>query len=236
MFTKPLIAAALLPICWGALSWLTIALSYQPLGISGASWYSLRFVIGWLIVYFLFRNSLRQSLSSTVYFFQTALPVPPYTLFVALMFVSMALYWWTAVTFFSLMAISIIEEFFSRIVFIKYPHLTPNKFLLLALISSASFALMHWFYQFDFCYGFTACEGINKFADHSAFGFLLAMIAYKTKRIELPIIVHIVSNINGAIMQAFPAFFALNLAILLAFYTLILGACHAPSSLKPSHK
>ena len=88
---------------------------------------------------------------------------------------------------------AILEELICRSFFIKY-NLKPKRFLWWALLSSAAFSIIHWCYlNPGYCIAANS-QQIFYFFNHLLFGFILAAITYKTKRLEPAILVHMLSN------------------------------------------
>lgn len=87
------------------------------------------------------------------------------------------------------------EELLCRGIFIKYPDMTNKEFPIWAILTSSTFALNHWFMDLD--YGLLAyVEQVYKFVMHFTFGIILAGISFKSKKIELSLIRHSVSNLQ----------------------------------------
>lgn len=80
-----------------------------------------------------------------------------------------------------------LEEIICRSAFIKYK-MGTIEFLFYNTLGSLSFTFMHLWYYPD--------RGIieNLFYGHFEFAFMLGLLAYKSKFIELPIIIHMLSN------------------------------------------
>ena len=82
-----------------------------------------------------------------------------------------------------------IEELLAHILFIRY-RMQLGEFLLFNFLSAFTFTLMHAGYN----------EVIPSLYEllsrgHFPFGFLMGIVAYKTQRIEVPIIIHALSNL-----------------------------------------
>jgi len=88
---------------------------------------------------------------------------------------------------------SYLEELFSRSIFVKYD-LSLLEFMVINTISSCAFTLMHLGYR-----GFEDMSLSQLLLNgHFEFSFLLGIIAYKTKRIELTTILHVLHNLARA--------------------------------------
>jgi len=86
-----------------------------------------------------------------------------------------------------------LEELICRSFFVKYTF-TPKEFLSWALLNAAAFSVMHWCYlNPGYCVAGTGQQLFN-FLNHFVFGFTLAAIVYKTKRLEATILIHMLSN------------------------------------------
>ena len=83
----------------------------------------------------------------------------------------------------------IIEELIARSFLIKNK-INISQFFLFNTISSIAFTIMHTFYYQD---GISLHQLILN--GHFAFSFTMGILAYKTQRIEVPIIIHMLSNL-----------------------------------------
>ena len=94
---------------------------------------------------------------------------------------------------FAVVAGPCLEEFLSRSIFAKY-NMSVIQFVFFNCISSLAFTLMHLGFQSPPPTLFS----LFFIKDHFFFSFLLGIIAYKSKRIELSIGMHAASNIFRA--------------------------------------
>lgn len=90
----------------------------------------------------------------------------------------------------------IFEEYLIRAPLRRWFKAGYLKLLIATTLSSALFALMHWFYLPDFGASMSFEEHQTKFLAHFIFGFVLAVIYFATKRIQIPLILHIISNLR----------------------------------------
>lgn len=66
----------------------------------------------------------------------------------------------------------------------------------MAVISSVFFSIMHWFYLPDLGASMSFPEHIQKFIAHFIFGMVMAILYFITKRIQVPLAFHIISNLQ----------------------------------------
>jgi membrane protease YdiL (CAAX protease family) len=203
---------ALLPLWWGIFNFITIKASYYfapyvpALLVSGAFLTTIRTITAFLILPIFFQKAWRQSKQYAVSVFGYPVPVGNLRLFFILMGIGLVLLWSPnqplATVASAAFLYTILEELIARSFFIKYDF-TPRQFLPWALLSSAAFSLMHWCYlNPGYCVAATS-EQLFNFFNHFIFGFTLAAITYKTKRLEPAILIHMLSNSVWALGQFF---------------------------------
>lgn len=90
----------------------------------------------------------------------------------------------------------IFEELFCRLPLSLEFHRRWWRRVLILVISSGSFALLHWFYLADFGAALSPLENLEKFGMHFVFGAGMGALYMVTKRIEVPIVVHMISNLR----------------------------------------
>ena len=181
---------ALAPLVWGIFSWLvwhnTIVTSF-PFRLliltSGAS----------IIVIRCFGSFFQKALHQRLYFLNYSIPLLPWWAF--LLFVWIGVFTCltplcdypiiSAVTQ-GILVYSILEEFITRSFFIRY-RMRMVEFFILNALSALSFSLMHCFYGESLLQALTV--------GHFGFSFILSCIVYKTNRIELTILLHMLANI-----------------------------------------
>jgi len=153
-------------------------------------------VISGIIIIF-FRKSLNDSLKNKLLFFDRQIPLPPWWVFLLLIFSGLAVILFTPLKqyatiqnlVYGVIISATIEEFIARSFFIKYK-MGLWEFLLLNTISSLAFTFMHSFYNQEF----VSCFDLMQ-RGHFPFSFMLGIIVYKAQRIELTIILHMLSNL-----------------------------------------
>lgn len=188
----------LAPLIWGILTWLiqTYAIDYS-FRFGTLSVTSLFYFVIIAALVFLFGPSLdNASKKYQLYIDRYYVAVPQWRYF--LMLVVIASCFLVVRIFESLllqsllygiMFSSIIEEIITRSFFVKY-NMKWLEFLCWNSISSLAFTLMHAFYA-DYQGGFYATLQNG----HFPFSFMLGIIVYKTQRIEVAMILHMLSNI-----------------------------------------
>jgi len=85
---------------------------------------------------------------------------------------------------------AVVEELVTRSFFIKY-RMRIWEFIFFNILSSAAFTYMHTFYEKD---GVALTELFLQ-RGHLMFSFILGVIAYKTQRIEIAMLLHMLSNL-----------------------------------------
>lgn len=205
----------LLPFTWGILFYGLIWLSSLAAGtklapiVNEATLYIPAVLLTLFIVYKIYGPALKKSLATPVIFFGVRLPVIPLPFFIALIFIGLPMLPFANVTLVhfiqTIMIGATLEELLSRAFFIKYRNM-GKEFLLWAPLLSATFSLNHWFYFYaqNFHIDPTWQLAFQRFLVHFGYGFILSMLTYKTKRLEIPTILHIIGNINGYIYRYSP--------------------------------
>lgn len=187
---------ALAPLVWGLI---TYFLAFGP-GAALHIGYSIRLLAGIAFLTFYFYKTLESArLKTIVFLFDYPLIIPSWKLLIGLtsflllihtFFFSWGVYPVFDSLVFGVFGSSCLEELLSRTLFIKY-RMKPAEFIGFNILSSCVFTLMHagfesippsW-YELFFMRG------------HFEFAFLLGLIAYKTQRIEIVIIIHMLSNL-----------------------------------------
>ncbi|MBY0109536.1 MAG: CPBP family intramembrane metalloprotease [Candidatus Babeliaceae bacterium] len=186
---------ALAPLWWGLITYFLAYGAGMQLNIS----YSVRLLIAIFLVSYYFYKSLEHSrLHTTALIFNYPIRTPGWELLVGVTIGLLLLYrlfftWGTYPVFDSLVlgvfGSSCLEELLSRMVFIKY-RMKPLEFIFFNILSACAFTLMHTGYEPIMP---SLIELFSR--GHFQFSFLLGIIAYKTQRIEIPIIVHMLSNL-----------------------------------------
>lgn len=185
---------SLAPLAWGILTWFLAFGPGQFLFIS----YSMRLLIGIILLTTIFYKTLEyRRLHTNVLLFDIPIYFPSWLLFfftsIVLLIINIFFFKYDTAFLnsmtFIIFAGSLLEEFISRDFFIKY-EMKGLEFIIFNFISATTFTLMHSGYS-------TPTPNIwNLFFErgHFPFAFLLNIIAFKTKRIELPLIIHMLSN------------------------------------------
>ncbi len=100
----------------------------------------------------------------------------------------------TRATFGSIVS-PILEEYLCRAPLRRWLG-NPCQFAALSVLSSGIFASMHWFYLYDFGASLRAVDAAEKFLAHFLFSLLMCVVFYFTKRIQIPILLHGLSNLR----------------------------------------
>ncbi len=223
---------ALSPALWGAITWF---FAWGPGNILPVS-YPLRQLTGIVILITYFYKTLQYTSShNQVFLFEYPLRIPhwkilSYTTVVLLILYCIYLQFFTwdySPVFGSLVmgifTSSLLEELLARTFFLKY-RMSGLQFIILNVISAFAFTIMHAgfeqtpppFYDLFFLRG------------HFEYCFLLGIVAYKTQRIEVSMLLHMTSNFFRyllpilIIQQSMPT----TRLIYACFELLILGATY----------
>lgn len=188
---------SLAPLFWGAITWF---LAYGP-GQSLPISYAMRMLIAIILLIAYFYKSLEYaSHHNQVSFFEYPIQllnwkIPLLTAIILLIAYSIysLFFSWDFLPVFNSMVFGVfagpcIEELLARFFFIKY-RMSGIEFICFNIISSISFTLMHGFYDPSFSLYTLFFEN-----GHLPFSFLLGIIAYRTQRIEMTILLHLASN------------------------------------------
>jgi len=189
------IAWTLAPLCWGVFVWFMI---WEWGAYFGSFNYLVRIIMGCSITYFFFSKALNNAARSyRIQCFGYSVPVPPWWIFSLVAIIApIALFIpilhrspFIESLICGVIVSAIIEEYITRAFFVRYSMKFP-EFIAYNMVSSLTFTAMHMFYT----------QEIKSFIEvllngHLAFGFALGIIVYKTRRIELAILLHMVSNL-----------------------------------------
>lgn len=179
---------ALAPLMWGVFSWVVWHSSV-------VTFFSLRLMLlalmGSLVAVISFGSYLQKALSCHLY--SKFIILPPWWVFIILVWLGV-LACFTPLSGYVIVSsitqgifiYSIFEEFITRAFFIRY-QMGKKEFFLFNILSAISFSLMHCFYGESFSQAFLM--------GHLEFSLCLSFIAYKTRRIELTILLHMIANI-----------------------------------------
>jgi membrane protease YdiL (CAAX protease family) len=235
------IACSALPLVWGGF---VCFMGWGP-GSTVISSHWLNFVIqavsAALLITYAFGSALQNaSKKYHTTFFGYSFPLPSWRFFILLPVIAACC---SSVPLFQgdfmsslirgVMVSSIIEEFITRSFFITY-RMGLREFILFNTLSSLAFTFMHGFYIQG---GVDMYELLQR--GHFAFSFMLGVIVYKTQRIELAIILHMLSNLLRytipvcLLLSPWPSSVALLLSMVVdGIWILCLGGC---SYLKPKN-
>ena len=199
---------ALLPLAW---SLIALLFSFVHIEINGVYIAYPEIITATLIILsLLFFKILEHACKHyNATFFGYRIPLPPWWLFVAITASALLVQVIgrgpiTSPTFnlllFSICAPAIIEELTARVLFVNY-RMGRSRFILLNAISSFAAIFIHVsFFQNPILFYHYAFRSVN----HFIFNFMLGIVAYKTRRIEVCIIIHILSEV---ILNVLPLFF-----------------------------
>ena len=178
------------PLLWGIFSkfvWQASFIPSAPLKILVLA------LVASTIIIVVFGKALNNALKYKLYFFGYPIVIPPWWAFLLLLFLGIVvcftpLYHYLLISSMAqtIFLYPIIEEFITRSVFVKYK-MNLFQFLCLNILSSLSFTFMHCFYGEGFIEALTI--------GHFGFSFAFSIIVYKTQRIELTILLHMLSNV-----------------------------------------
>ncbi len=187
------------PVLWGLLTFWgpPMPFTYHPLLYQVKM--LIRLLIAYGVVWLLWGKQLDYAAQNfRVYLFGYRLPLPSWHYLVwavasaiVLSFPFLPLWEYPIIMSFvqATLLSSCIEELATHAMFAVYPF-TPLLFFMLNIIASSTFGLMHAWYCVDPIASW--CD--LAFGSHFVFAFLLGIIAYQTRRIEIPIILHTLSN------------------------------------------
>lgn len=231
---------SLAPLIWGIFTW---TMAWGPLGkiIPYGSFNILvRAILGYGIVVFFFYRALeyaRKHYQST--FFNYTMPLPPWWLFIVLNFFAIGVSFFYVPIYhypllesivLGLLLSSCIEEFLAHALFVKYK-MHFLEFFFFNIITSLSFTFMHAGY---FEQGKSICDLFSM--PHFAFSFMLGILVYKTQRIELAIILHILSNVLNYTLPVCILHQSINLSCISQFQNILFYLCLAGCAYKYKEK
>ncbi|MGE0207354.1 MAG: lysostaphin resistance A-like protein [Candidatus Babeliales bacterium] len=187
----------LAPLAFGSFVWAmgwgfgSYLVPYYPLN------YLLRVVVASAITIFFFRKTFDYATQHyELQFFGYTVKLPSWWIFIALALLVSCFNFTPLARFETMQSLiggvfvsAIIEEFIARSYFVKYKMSAPT-FIVLNILSSLAFTFMHIFYTKDM-----HMDVVNLLSNHFEFSFMLGIIVYKTQRIELSIILHMLSNL-----------------------------------------
>ncbi len=220
---------SLAPLGWGAFSWLVWNTEY----VAREPYPFLLLALGGSIFTIVFlRKMLDRALTNTLYFFHYPIPLPTWRMLLALMPVGILLCITPLFQFDlvhslvgGILISAIFEEFVAHSFFATY-RMGILEFLFFNTLSAISFNFMHCFYG----------EGIiaSLSAGHLGFGFALGFLVYKTQRIELAILLHMLSNLARYTVPVvmfgtpWPSLLAVldNIVFELLFYSCLAGCTY----------
>lgn len=223
---------SLAPIGWGLFTWFMAfgpGAKYIMLGKYSYQFnIAIRAFMGFSLVIGFFGKYFNNSQSNTPFWFDIKLYLIPWRILIAIVFLGIGLSFffvplWQYEALNSIvlgvLLSACIEELIAHSIFVKYP-MKGFEFVCFNLLSSISFAFMHMGYSADFY--------ITKdmFIEHIAFSFLMGSLAYETKRIELPIICHMLSNLSytfTAFIFGIQSLYLLPLIKQIFWFSLIVG-------------
>jgi len=185
----------LAPLLWGAISWFFMCGPGECIPITRSMLLIISIVI--LVAYFYKILERKQNTVRLIFFDHPfSIPnwkwlfIPTIALLTAQSFAASGETILSSMAF-GVFASAFLEELLTRLLFIKY-RMSALQFIVFNTISSAAFTIMHAGY----------CMPIPSLLDlftrgHFPFSFMLGILAYKTQRIELPMLVHMSSNLMG---------------------------------------
>jgi len=185
---------ALAPLAWGGITWF---LAWGP----GSMWpitYEIRMLVGLLALTAFFYKTLEyERLHTKVLIFDVPLYFPDWRwLFLPsiILLIINSFFPTCDTTLLSSMTFGVfagpfLEELLTRCFFIKYK-MKGFEFIIFNCISAAAFTVMHASYVTPA----PSCQALFIERGHFPFALLLGIITYKTQRIEIPIIIHMLSN------------------------------------------
>lgn len=223
---------AVAPAFWGALVWF---LAYGP-GTIVPITYPIRQLIGILILVAYFYKTLQYTSShNQVRLFDYPFPIPNWKSLIGITILSLILYriylqfysWGFMPVFdslvFAVLAGVCLEELITHTFFLKY-HMTGTQFIIFNLISSLAFSIMHLGYE-------PTLPSLQELLLRGYFekSFLFGLITYKTRRIEIAMILHMTANFINTTLPIFTSYQLLPTILIIlwtCFEFLILGATH----------
>lgn len=194
------------PILWGLLTFWGPPLPFLCHPIAYQVKMLIRFLIAYGVIWLLWGKRLNYAANNIlVYIFGYRLPLPSWhhLLLLVLKVLIVSFAWtplWENVIVLSFVQATLlsscIEELTTHTIFAVY-QFTPLLFFVLNIIASTAFGVMHAWY----CAEPVASWCSLAFGGHFIFAFMLGVIAYQTRRIEIPIILHMLSNFSYLIFE-----------------------------------
>jgi membrane protease YdiL (CAAX protease family) len=212
--SKKNIVLLFIPIGWGVISYLIFSILKPNLPITSLGsvplWMGL-----WLLQMFaaipfwiwLLRLDLEheQRISISLFKLKISLGTPLYFLIAAYLAGISAIpfydKWYGEWFIFGVIVSPIFEELFSRNLLTPWLRKNWIEYLSAAIISSASFSLMHWGFNNAEAFSLSAQQQAMKFFSHFIFGFVLCLIFRFTKSIQFMIWLHIASNLQATLTK-----------------------------------
>lgn len=184
------------PVMWGAFVWFmgwgygATLIPYYPIN------YVIRILIALVVTGYFFGVAFQGTYKKyKLTFFHYSFDLPSWLYFVGLTvvaaFVSVVPYtqsYFISSLMCGVIVSAIIEELVARSFFVKYA-MGVKEFIFFNIVSSLAFTFMHAFYEQG---SVPALEFMQR--GHFAFSFMLGVIVYKTQRIELSMLLHMLSN------------------------------------------
>lgn len=191
------IIGSIAPVIWGASVWFmgwgmgSVIMPYYFLN------YITQVVVAVFVVSYFFGSALQEAYRKyQPMFFENIFLIPSWVYFVGLAVVAALLsatplsqYEFVSSLIRGVIVSAILEELIARSFFVKYK-MNVKEFIIFNLISSLVFTLMHSFYVQE---GVGLSDLLQR--GHFGFSFMLGVIVYKTQRIELSILLHMLSNL-----------------------------------------
>lgn len=195
----------LAPIFWGYLIWFLGYSHFERLLHSMIPWSSydynikllFRSVVGVIAILIFFSKSFNYAQKNyQLTFWGYKFWVPDWKFLISLVFIGLIFtlpfiptFEWIILDNIinSVLISAIFEELITHGYFIKYK-MGSLQFIFFNILSSITFSLMHYFYTMQEFLAY------NLITNYFIFGFTMGIIAYKSQRIELPIILHMGSN------------------------------------------
>lgn len=197
--------------------------------VIGNIWSPLILSITLLAPCFFYRTELKNSFARTPTLFGIKVPIIPlpYIIFPCLIGVLFMPFVGTpAFLRIQSVAIPILEELMARTPFLNRK-VSKRSLIILALISAALFAIMHWPARPDLIEQLCALNDLGcqaqKFVGHFLFALIFSAITYRTGRLEIPIILHLTSNGLLRLELEYPMPYLIAISYGIIYFAFILG-------------
>ena len=192
------------PLAWGAFTWAMAfgGLSYYIIPFCAVSYQInllIRAIIGTLFICIFFGSSLQQATKQyipTVFGFRVLIPTWWQLISVVFLAISLSFFvtpLWEYPIINSLVLGILISSFFEELVtrssFVKYS-MSLFEFIIFNILSSIAFSFMHIGYEQCLHFNF-----IEQIYIHGLFSFFMGILVYKTRRIEITMMLHAFSNL-----------------------------------------